>query len=159
MWEEADMLPANAQLVLEQGKPEVPFHAFISGEGEEKWQDILNAYAKNWRRGLYFKGQTGQSLERKGVVTGMKRLHLKIYGLVQGVNFRATARRKAHELGLAGWVKNMPDETVETVAEGEEEKLEEYKKWCQKGPSAAMVDQIQEKWEEATGEFKGFGIK
>ena len=40
------MLPANAQLVLEQGKPGVPFHAFISGEGEEKWQDFLSDYAK-----------------------------------------------------------------------------------------------------------------
>ena len=47
MWEEADKLPANAQLVLEQGKPGVPFHAFISAEGEENWQDILSAYAKN----------------------------------------------------------------------------------------------------------------
>jgi len=89
----------------------------------------------------------------------MKRLHLKIYGLVQGVNFRTGARRKAHELGLAGWVKNMPDGTVETVAEGEEVMLEEYKKWCQKGPSAAVVDKVQEKWEEPTGEFKGFGVK
>ncbi len=47
MWEEADMLQDNAQQVLEQGKPGVPFHAFISGEEEEeKWQDILSNYAK-----------------------------------------------------------------------------------------------------------------
>ncbi len=89
----------------------------------------------------------------------MKRLHLKIYGLVQGVYFRSTARDKARELGLSGWVKNMPDGTVETVAEGEEKKLHEYKKWCKKVPPSARVETVQEKWEEPTGEFKGFGIK
>jgi len=89
----------------------------------------------------------------------MKRLYLRIYGLVQGVNFRISTRRKAHELGLAGFVKNMPDGTVETVAEGEEEKLHQYKKWCQKGPSSAVVDEVREKWEEPTGEFNSFTIR
>ena len=89
----------------------------------------------------------------------MNRLHLKIYGLVQGVYFRSTARSKALALGLSGWVKNMPDGTVESVAEGEEEKLNEYKKWCETGPPEARVEKIQEIWEELTGEFKGFGIK
>ncbi len=88
----------------------------------------------------------------------MKRLHLKIYGLVQGVYFRSTARQKARELRLSGWVKNRPDGTVETVAEGEEEKLNEYKKWCKIGPPEARVEEVQEKWEEPTGEFKGFGV-
>ncbi len=89
----------------------------------------------------------------------MKRLNLKIYGLVQGVYFRSNARSKALELGLSGWVRNMPDGTVETVAEGDENKLNEYIKWCKSGPSEARVEKIQEKWEEPTGEFKGFGIK
>jgi len=89
----------------------------------------------------------------------MKRLHLKIYGLVQGVYYRSNARRKALELGLSGWVKNMPDGTVETVAEGEEGTLNEYKMWCKKGPPEARVEEIQEKWEEPSGDFKGFGIK
>jgi len=48
----------------------------------------------------------------------MKRLHLKIFGRVQGVYFRSSAQSKAHELGLSGWAKNLPDGTVETVAEG-----------------------------------------
>jgi len=89
----------------------------------------------------------------------MKRLHLKIHGLVQGVYFRSSARQKARELGLSGWVKNMPDDTVETVAEGKENNLNEYKKWCETGPPEARVENIQEKWEEPRGEFKGFGIK
>ncbi len=89
----------------------------------------------------------------------MKRLYLRISGKVQGVYFRSSAQDKARELGLAGWVKNMPDGTVETVAEGEEEKLKEYMHWCEKGPSSAWVEGIDEKWEEATGEFEGFNIK
>jgi len=89
----------------------------------------------------------------------MKRLHLKIYGKVQGVYFRSSAQDKAHELGLSGWVKNIPGGTVETVAEGEEEKLNEYMQWCKKGPPAARVEGTQEKWAEPTGEFKEFSIK
>lgn len=88
----------------------------------------------------------------------MKRLHLKLYGRVQGVNFRSFIREKAHELGLSGWVKNMPDGTVETVVEGEEEKINEYIQWCEIGPPAARVEETQEKWEEPTGEFTRFSI-
>ncbi len=61
MWEEADMIAANAQLILEQGKPEVPFHAFISGEGEEKWQDTLSTYAKE-AGGKYYILEAGHYL-------------------------------------------------------------------------------------------------
>ena len=89
----------------------------------------------------------------------MKRLHLKIYGKVQGVYFRSFTRDKACELGLSGWVKNMPDGTVETVAEGEEVNLKEYIQWCKKGPPSARVEEVREKWEKPTGEFKGFRIK
>ncbi len=46
MWEEADKVPANAQLVLEQGEPDIPFHVFISGEGEDMWQEILQTFAQ-----------------------------------------------------------------------------------------------------------------
>ena len=56
----------------------------------------------------------------------MKRLHLKIYGRVQGVYYRSSAQDKARELGLSGWAKNMTDGTVETVVEGEEKMLRDY---------------------------------
>jgi acylphosphatase len=88
----------------------------------------------------------------------MKRLHLKIYGKVQGVYFRSSAQGRARKLGLSGWVKNMPDGTVETIAEGEEENLNEYLQWCKNGPSSAWVEEVKKKWEEPTGEFKGFNI-
>ena len=88
----------------------------------------------------------------------MKRLHLKIYGRVQGVYFRSSARDQALALGLSGWAENMPDGTVETVAEGGEEQLQKYIKWCKVGPAAARVDKVEETWEEPTGEFKGFSV-
>ncbi len=88
----------------------------------------------------------------------MKRLHLKIYGRVQGVYYRSSAQDVARELGLSGWIKNMPDGTVETVVEGEEEILRDYIRWCKKGPAAARVEKIDETWEEPTVEFKGFSI-
>ncbi len=88
----------------------------------------------------------------------MKRLHLKIYGRVQGVYFRSSAQDKARELGLSGWAKNMPDGTVETVAEGGEEELQKYIEWCKIGPAAARVEKIEEAWEEPSGELKGFSI-
>ncbi|MGM0652656.1 MAG: acylphosphatase [Bacillota bacterium] len=89
----------------------------------------------------------------------MKRLHLKIYGRVQGVYFRSSAQDQAGALGLSGWIKNMPDGTVETVIEGGEEQLQEYKEWCKIGPPAARVEKIEERWEEPTGEFKGLSIQ
>lgn len=88
----------------------------------------------------------------------MKRLHLKIYGRVQGVYYRSSAQDKARELGLSGWAKNMTDGTVETVVEGEEKMLRDYIWWCKKGPAAARVEKIDETWEEPTGEFNGFSI-
>ncbi|MCC7528064.1 MAG: acylphosphatase [Candidatus Melainabacteria bacterium] len=67
---------------------------------------------------------------------------LKIHGRVQGVFFRQSAREKARELGLSGWVKNMPDGTVEAVAAGPENVVNELIAWCKKGPAYARVDKV-----------------
>ncbi len=84
---------------------------------------------------------------------------LKIYGWVQGVFFRDSAQKKAKELKLVGWVSNASDGTVEVLAEGEEEKLKELIKWCYNGPRLAKVDKVDVEWQEATGQFKEFGVK
>lgn len=67
---------------------------------------------------------------------------LKIYGRVQGVFFRQSTREKARELGLSGWVKNMPDGTVEALASGPEGTVKELIAWCQHGPAYARVDRV-----------------
>jgi len=63
----------------------------------------------------------------------MKRTHLTIHGLVQGVFFRARTRDAAQSFGLKGYVKNLPDGKVEVVAEGPKEKINELIEYCKKG--------------------------
>lgn len=89
----------------------------------------------------------------------MRQIHLIITGRVQGVFFRASAQATAVKLKLSGWVKNLPDGTVETVAEGEKGALDEYLSWCRKGPPVAQVIQVDVQWEKATGEFAGFSVR
>ncbi len=90
---------------------------------------------------------------------GKKRAHLAITGRVQGVGFRANTRRKARELRLTGWVKNLHDGSVEAVVEGEKEKIRDLISWANRGPSRARVDEVNVDWEEAKGEFENFSIR
>ena len=87
------------------------------------------------------------------------RLHAIVKGLVQGVGYRFFVIRRAELLGLTGWVKNLPDGTVEVVAEGDRELLEELIKELWKGPSAAQVADVIINWERYTGEFKNFDVR
>ena len=87
------------------------------------------------------------------------RVHLVIRGRVQGVFFRYETQTVARQLGLFGWVKNLYDGSVETIAEGPKEKLEKFIQWCHKGPARAKVESVEIKWENPTGEFKSFTIE
>ena len=69
----------------------------------------------------------------------METVRLVIKGKVQGVFYRASARDRALELGIKGWVKNTPDGNVEVLATAEKESLEKFIEWCRKGPSKALV--------------------
>jgi len=88
----------------------------------------------------------------------MRQLHLLIHGKVQGVFYRDFVKKTADSLELKGWVRNNPNETVEVVAEGEEEKLKKLLEKCKDGPAAAKVDDIGLEWRKATGEFDKFSI-
>lgn len=59
----------------------------------------------------------------------MNRLHLQVFGLVQGVGFRYACCREARRLGLTGWVRNLPDNSVEIVAEGAPDALQRFGNW------------------------------
>ncbi len=87
------------------------------------------------------------------------RAHVHISGRVQGVFFRSNARDRVRELGLTGWVKNLPDGRVEAVFEGEGSRVKEMIEWCHKGPSYASVSDVQVKSDKATGEFDKFEIR
>lgn len=88
-----------------------------------------------------------------------KRLNIKIYGRVQGVNFRWRAEEKAKEFGIVGWIRNTGDGGVECVVEGAKEDLDKFLEWCQSGPRFARISDIQIGWEEPTGEFNNFQIR
>jgi acylphosphatase len=81
-----------------------------------------------------------------------------VHGSVQGVFFRVETRERARSLGLAGWVRNRPDGTVEAVFEGDPDRVESMVEWSRRGPSGAIVDAVEVDWEETKGE-EGFLIR
>jgi acylphosphatase len=80
-------------------------------------------------------------------------VHLFVHGRVQGVFYRAKTQKTAEGLGLAGWVKNCEDGSVEIHAEGDKVKLEELIEWCHRGPALAKVSNVDLRWVEAEGLF------
>ena len=88
----------------------------------------------------------------------MERLHAVVRGDVQGVGFRYFVQRKAQQLGLSGWVRNNDDGTVELVAEGEQDKLDELKRALQEGPRMARVQRVDTQWSAGTGNLRGFEL-
>lgn len=89
----------------------------------------------------------------------MKKIIIKVYGLVQGVFFRATTRKVAMKLGLTGYVKNMPDGSVYIEAEGPENKLLELLEFSKKGPEYAHIENIEYEFKNAEELFEGFGFE
>ena len=75
-----------------------------------------------------------------------------VSGRVQGVFFRSETRQRADSLGLAGWVRNNTDGSVEAVFEGECERVESMVEWCRRGPSSAHVEDVDVTWEEPQSE-------
>jgi acylphosphatase len=88
----------------------------------------------------------------------MERLHAVVHGDVQGVGFRYYVQRKARQLGLHGWVRNNDDGTVELVAEGGRDELEQLKRALQEGPRMARVDRVETQWSNGTGKLQGFEL-
>jgi len=84
------------------------------------------------------------------------RLHAIIHGRVQGVSFRYYTIGAAQRLSLTGWVANRWDGTVETVAEGPREVLNEFCAFLHQGSPSAFVQRVDDEWETPTGEFKYF---
>ena len=87
------------------------------------------------------------------------RVHVWVQGLVQNVGFRAHIEYNARQLGVAGWVRNVGYDTVEAVAEGERENVDRFFEAMKAGPRASRVNESKVEWENATGEFKEFGVK
>ena len=86
-------------------------------------------------------------------------LHGFVAGRVQGVFFRVETRRKAVELGLNGWVRNLSDGRVEFLISGSGPALEQMRGWLRVGPRLARVDELKvEQIDRHPGAPAGFQI-
>jgi acylphosphatase len=92
-------------------------------------------------------------------MTDMASLRSTISGRVQGVFFRAFVESHALELHLTGYVRNLPDGTVEVVAEGERPRLEKLVEYLGKGPPPARVAEVKTDWSEYRGIFRDFRVR
>ena len=86
------------------------------------------------------------------------RAHVIISGRVQGVFFRVETQRAAKRFGVLGWVRNKPDGNVEAVFEGQQSAVDAVLQWCHEGPNLAVVENVDLKWQDFTGEYKRFDI-
>jgi acylphosphatase len=88
----------------------------------------------------------------------IRHFKIRVSGRVQGVFFRASAKEKADELNVKGFVKNEPNGDVYLEIEAEEEILYKYIKWCNIGPSRASVENIDAMPGDVVG-FESFEIR
>ena len=94
------------------------------------------------RRRQVAKHLNSESQPNRSLRIPSERWRFSIRGRVQGVGYRAACCRRAQELGLAGWVRNCSDGSVEVQAEGNEHRLTELRVWCECGPPGARIDSI-----------------
>ena len=93
-----------------------------------------------------------------GGAADVERLEITVHGRVQGVAFRWFTRNKALALGLTGWVRNRADGSVQILAEGRRQDLEEFREWTARGPDHARVARQDVAWSGASGKFDDFSI-
>lgn len=87
------------------------------------------------------------------------RVQILLEGRVQGVGYRYATYQKAKELGVKGYVKNLPDGRVEAVFEGPNDKLKSILAWCERGgPRFARVDNVEVNWLEGKSHYRDFSV-
>ena len=84
------------------------------------------------------------------------RARVRVTGRVQGVCYRQSTVEMAAPLGLTGWVRNLPDGSVEALFEGERAVVEQAIAWCRQGPPRAIVDELTVEWLDGPAECAGF---
>jgi len=90
---------------------------------------------------------------------GKARAHIWISGQVQGVFFRDATRKKAEDLRITGWVRNLPDGRVEAILEGDKEAVDKIIEWAKEGPDTARIEEVEVKWENYKDEFSSFQVR
>jgi acylphosphatase len=92
-------------------------------------------------------------------MTDLASVQVIVHGYVQGVFFRDFTSRRARELGLAGYVRNLPGGAVEIRAEGERKRLEELIGYLKVGPPGAVVEKLEISWSQYSGSYSHFGTR
>ena len=85
-------------------------------------------------------------------------VHIVASGMVQGVGFRYFIHHHARQLGLTGWVRNLPNGDVEIQAEGNREFVESLVTYARRGPRLAVVSNVRLEWKEPSSQFTSFEI-
>jgi acylphosphatase len=85
-------------------------------------------------------------------------VHIVVSGMVQGVGFRYFVQHHARQLGLTGWVRNLPNGDVEIESEGGREFVESLITYARRGPRLAVVSNIDVVWKEPRSQFTSFEI-
>ena len=85
--------------------------------------------------------------------------HVTVFGRVQGVGFRYSARIMAHRCAVTGWVRNASDGSVEIVCEGDRTRVAQFLRWLRKGPPGAYVTNMKQRKLEPTGAYPRFTVE
>jgi len=88
-----------------------------------------------------------------------QRIKIIVAGKVQGVFFRASAKKQADLLGVQGFARNLPDGRVEIIAKGEQQALQQLTEWCRRGPMLARVSDVSVGETQNSDHFTGFDIR
>jgi len=89
----------------------------------------------------------------------MKAVHAFVYGKVQGVFFRASTEEEARRLGLAGWVRNRGDGSVEVFAQGDDAAVDALVAWLHEGPPLARVERVVVRQVEPDAALHSFTVR
>ncbi|MFA5906931.1 MAG: acylphosphatase [Desulfobacula sp.] len=92
------------------------------------------------------------------MMTQKIQIRLRIRGRVQGVFFRAKTKQEADRIGIKGWVRNLPDRSVEAILQGDPEKVTRMTDWCKKGPPLSRVDHVDTEADTILSDFETFDI-
>ena len=87
------------------------------------------------------------------------RKRVVVHGRVQGVGFRYSVRQRAASAGVAGWVRNCADGSVEAVFEGDDDAVERVVEWMREGPRGAAVQDVEVSEEDGSEELGGFEVR
>lgn len=104
----------------------------------------------------YYSAPNGDSKPMSGE---NKAVRIVVSGLVQGVGFRWYVKRVADDYRVKGFVRNMDDGSVETLAEGDSSAVHGFVDEVKVGPSSAHITGINIEWLEYAGDYKGFNIQ